>query len=134
MEKLVDARLLRRAGLAIAVVFAACSLSAAGAEAAAGPQLVPQLVAGVHVDLSCADPANHGLVGRLLAAARTTVGGRLRCFAQAVGHGNGLGPQLMPGPTEEISLDGRGCFGGCKPELRSGLVRHLQRLWFELAL
>jgi subtilase family serine protease len=56
-------------------------------------------VSGLRVDLPCANPANHGLAGQILAAARPRAGGAVRCFAEAIAHGRSLGPQLMPGPT-----------------------------------
>jgi subtilase family serine protease len=56
-------------------------------------------VAGLHTDLPCANPANHGLVGQVLGAAHVSVGGPVRCFSQAIAHGRSLGPQIMAGPT-----------------------------------
>jgi subtilase family serine protease len=54
---------------------------------------------GLHVDLGCANPANHGLVGRVLGAAQPLVGGKLRCFSQAIASDQGAGPLIMSGPT-----------------------------------
>jgi subtilase family serine protease len=56
-------------------------------------------VVGPHVDLPCSNPANHGLAGHVLAAVQTRAGGPLRCFSQAIAPGQGLGPQIMAGPT-----------------------------------
>ena len=56
-------------------------------------------VSGLHVDLACANPANHGLVDQVLGAAHVSVGGALRCFSQAIAHGRNAGQQIMSGPT-----------------------------------
>jgi subtilase family serine protease len=53
-------------------------------------------VLGLHVDLPCSNPLNHGLVGRVLAAAHVLARNQARCFAQAIGD---RGPQIMAGPT-----------------------------------
>jgi subtilase family serine protease len=53
-------------------------------------------VLGLHVDLPCANPLNHGLVGRVLGAAHVLARNQVRCFAQAIGD---RGPQIMAGPT-----------------------------------
>jgi subtilase family serine protease len=83
----------RRAGLVVAVC---CLLGAAPASATT----LDRLLSGVRVPLACANPANHGLVGEVLGAARGLVGGRLRCFADAVGYQRGsLGPKLTSGPV-----------------------------------
>ncbi len=66
-----------------------CAVAAANASAAGLPL----------TSLACAKPANHGLVGRVLGAVDVRAGGQLRCFATAVAHGIGLGPQIMSGPT-----------------------------------
>jgi len=46
-----------------------------------------------------ANPANHGLVGRVLADVNTTAGGQLRCFSTAIASHQGAGPEIMAGPT-----------------------------------
>ncbi len=71
-----------------------------GASANPSAGLLPRLPIAVHVPLACANPANEGLVGSVLGAARVLVGGQMRCFAQAIGYQKGsLGPKLMVGPT-----------------------------------
>jgi subtilase family serine protease len=91
---------LRRAGLAVLISGALVSFGAARASALPGlGQLLRAPVSGLHVDLGCANPANHGLVGQVLGAARTVAGGQLRCFSQAIANNKGLGPQIMAGPT-----------------------------------
>jgi subtilase family serine protease len=74
-----------------------CALLSFGAASASAQSRAP--ISGLHVDLGCANPANHGLAGQVLGAADTLVGGQLRCFSQAIAHGRGLGPQIMAGPT-----------------------------------
>lgn len=54
---------------------------------------------GLSVNLPCANPANHGLVGRVLGAVNGLVGAQMRCYARAVAHPAASGPQLMAGPT-----------------------------------
>lgn len=51
------------------------------------------------VDLGCANPANIGLTGNVLAAADSKVGGQLRCCARAISPQGRSGPQIMAGPT-----------------------------------
>ncbi len=100
MDRVLAARAGRRAALASALVCAAFSLGTAQAQAL--PSLGGLLhapVSGLHVDLGCANPANHGLVGRVLSAARTTAGGPLRCFSTAIAADHGAGPKIMAGPT-----------------------------------
>lgn len=100
MTESIVGRPLRRAGLLAALLCGLCSIPAA--RAAALPILGGVLrgpVAGPHVDLPCANPANHGSAGRILAAVSPRAGGPLRCFVQAIGHGRSLGPQIMSGPT-----------------------------------
>ena len=94
MDRVVAARAGRRAALASALVCAAFSLGTAQAQAL--PSLGGLLhapVSGLHVDLGCANPANHGLVGRVLSAARTTAGGPLRCFSTAIAADQGARPE-----------------------------------------
>ncbi|MFL5830893.1 MAG: peptidase S8 [Solirubrobacteraceae bacterium] len=100
MDRNVAARAGRRATLAGLFVCLALAFSAPSAGA------VPSLggilrapAAGLHVDLGCANPANHGLVNQVLGAVRTSVGGKLRCFAKAIASSRGLGPEVMAGPT-----------------------------------
>jgi subtilase family serine protease len=99
MALLADGRSLRRAGLAVLVCLALLSFGAARASALPGlGQALRGPVSGLHVDLGCANPANHGLVGSVLSAAKVSVDGPLRCFSQAIAHGR-TGPQIMAGPT-----------------------------------
>ncbi|MDQ6606283.1 MAG: S53 family peptidase [Actinomycetota bacterium] len=88
-----------RARAATAAVLLACAVSALGAQPAAAAPRLGTLLSGLHIDLGCANPANHGLLGRVLSAARVNAGGPLRCFSQAVADRQGLGPKLMAGPT-----------------------------------
>jgi subtilase family serine protease len=93
----VSARVRRVALIAVAVAAIAGSV-AAGAGATTAQPRGPLL--GLHVPLPCSNPANAGLAGDVLGAARTLVGGQLRCYAQAIGYQQGsLGPKLMSGPT-----------------------------------
>jgi subtilase family serine protease len=96
VKRIVPARA-RRAALASLLGCLVCGAAATSANAS----LVPQRpVAGLDVPLGCANPANAGLSGTVLAAARALVGGDLRCYAQAIGYQKGsLGPELMSGPT-----------------------------------
>jgi subtilase family serine protease len=100
MEKMNAARWVRQCAVAtlVAVVCAAFGVSAASALPGVGAK--PRLpVSGQAVSLGCANPANHGLTGKVLAAADPKVSGAPRCFAQAIraaGHG---GPDVMAGPT-----------------------------------
>jgi len=72
-----------------------CSVACAFAAAPAGAAQARGLLSGLHVPLACANPANHGLVGKPLGAARGLVGGQMRCFAQAIGCEQGsLGPKI----------------------------------------
>ncbi len=100
MGRIVAARAGRRATLTMALAGAICCLGVAQARAL--PNLGGLLrapVTGLHVDLGCANPANHGLAGRVLAAVNTTAGGPLRCFSTAIASSQGAGPQIMAGPT-----------------------------------
>jgi hypothetical protein len=87
------ARAARKAGLVLALCCLAGGLAAGQAGASS---LLPN---GPLVDLPCSNPANHGLAGRVLGAVQVRVGGPLRCFGEAVGHGRNLGPQVMKGPA-----------------------------------
>ena len=70
-----------------------------GASALPGIGAAPRLpVSGSSVSLGCANPANHGLTGEVLAAAQPKAGGALRCLGQAIGSSR-TGPELMAGPT-----------------------------------
>ena len=99
----VAGRSLRRAGLAALITLALLSLGAARASALPGLSQLSQAlrgpISGLHVDLACANPANHGLLRSVLGAAKVNVGGPLRCFAKAIAHGHDRGPQIMAGPT-----------------------------------
>jgi subtilase family serine protease len=96
----------RRCGAAILIVACLTLGAAAGnASALSLPGLsLPGLPAvaplhGALIDLPCANPANHGLVGRVLAAVQPRAGGALRCFATAIGYADGAGPLITSGPT-----------------------------------
>ena len=89
MERVVPGRRVRSAGLAAAVAAVLYAILATNASAAGLPLTT----------LGCANPANHGLVGRVLGAVKVQAGGQLRCFGDALAHGAGLGPQIMAGPT-----------------------------------
>ena len=80
----------------LATVALAAALFAAAAPAGARPRLP---VAGPHIDLGCANPANHGLRRGVRGPARVQVGGALRCFGKTIAHHRGQGPQIMAGPT-----------------------------------
>jgi subtilase family serine protease len=100
MEWFVGVRAGRKAGLAATLACLVLALGAAQASALPGlGRVLSSPVAGLHVDLGCANPANHGLVGRVLGAVRSTAGTSLRCFSQAIATGKGAGPQIMAGPT-----------------------------------
>ena len=100
MESVVAARTARRAGFAMALVCLAFVFGAARASALPGiGRVLRAPVAGLHVDLACSNPANHGLVGQVLGAVGASAGGPLRCFSEAIAHGKGLGPRIMAGPT-----------------------------------
>jgi subtilase family serine protease len=86
---------------AVTLVAACLALAANVSPAAAAPQsglaaLAP--LRGLLVDLPCANPANHGLIGRVLAAVQPRAGGPLRCFGTAIAAAGG-GPQITSGPT-----------------------------------
>jgi hypothetical protein len=88
MELLIAARRACRITLAVSLACLACAIGSARASALPGiGQLVRGPVLGLHVDLPCSNPANHGLVGRVLSAVSPSVGGPLRCFSQAIAHG-----------------------------------------------
>jgi subtilase family serine protease len=85
---------------AVTLVVAGLALAATASSAAASPGgLLAAPLRGLLVSLPCANPANHGLVGRVLAAVDPRAGGALRCFAEAIASSNGDGPQLTSGPT-----------------------------------
>lgn len=91
----------RRAGLAVALACVSLVLLASRADALPGLGLAPRgPLLGLQVPLACANPANSGVVGSVLGAARVLVGGPMRCFSQAIGYQRGsLGPKIMAGPT-----------------------------------
>jgi hypothetical protein len=100
MDRIMAARAGSKA--TVAAVAACLALAIGAAPAGALPSLGGLLrapVAGLHVDLGCANPANHDVVGQVLGAVRTAVGGQLRCFSKAIASNRGLGPQVMAGPT-----------------------------------
>jgi subtilase family serine protease len=96
MERLSGVpRVTVRRSVAATVVVACLTLAvSAGAAAAA---VLP--VSGSLVALPCANPANHDLVGRVLAAVQPRAGGALRCFATAIEYAEGAGPLITSGPT-----------------------------------
>ena len=96
MEKRVRAPRCRRVTVVLTLALSAGALALPTSASASGLRLLGN---GSLVDLGCANPANHGLAGKVLSAVRVTVGGQLRCFSKAVAHGKGLGPQLMSGPV-----------------------------------
>jgi subtilase family serine protease len=89
----------RRCALALAVAGAALMVAAAPAGAAAKAVRPATPLAGFHVALGCANPANHGRASNVLGAVGVAAGNHVRCFSQAVAHGRKLGPQVMAGPT-----------------------------------
>jgi subtilase family serine protease len=90
----------RRAGFLVALMCLLCAIRATAANALPGLGQKPRgPVSGPHVDAGCANPANRGRAGRTLGGVQASVGGQLRCFSQAIAHGPGLGPQMMPGPV-----------------------------------
>jgi subtilase family serine protease len=93
-------KLVRAAAIAVSVgtCFAALGVSSAIARPGIGAA-VRLPIAGHMVDLGCANPANIGLAGDVLKAADTQAGGKLRCFARAIGPQGRSGPQIMAGPT-----------------------------------
>ena len=99
MALVVVRRCLRRAGLLAAVVSCVGAIGAASASALNVGTLLRGPVSGAHVDLGCANPANHGLAGQVLGAANVSIGGPVRCFSQAIAHARGEGPKIMSGPT-----------------------------------
>lgn len=93
-------RHLCRAGALAGVICLVLGLGASRAAALPGlGSILSAPIRGPHVDLACANPANHGLTNRVLSAVQTAAGSQVRCFGEAVAHGRGQGPQLMPGPT-----------------------------------
>jgi subtilase family serine protease len=81
------------------VVGACATVGVSAASARPGLGTAPRLpVAGLPVSFGCANPANHGLAGEVLAPAAAKVGGALRCFGEAIG-GSRTGPAIMSGPT-----------------------------------
>ena len=99
METWVAARCARRSAVLTAVVCAGAVFGVASAVARPGIGAAPRLpVRGSEVSLGCANPANHGKTGQVLAAARPQIGGALRCLGEAIG-GSRTGPDIMSGPT-----------------------------------
>jgi subtilase family serine protease len=54
---------------------------------------------GPSIAFGCANPANHGLVGRVLGAVTTKASGRMACLGRAVATADNRGPQFMGGPV-----------------------------------
>jgi subtilase family serine protease len=82
---------------ALLAAVTAVVVAAGTGPAAAAPARPHAPLIGLHVSLPCANPANHNLVGQVLGAVRTVVGGPLSCFGQILSAGRG--PDLMKGPT-----------------------------------
>jgi subtilase family serine protease len=100
MELPVDSCAVRRIGSAVALACVAFAFGPAQASAQPELGLLPKLqLLGLHVDLPCSNPANHGLLGRVLGPVGVKAGGELRCFSEAVASQGGRGPQLMSGPV-----------------------------------
>ena len=100
MEKTLAARCARQTALLMLCVGVLCAFGVSGASAKPGIGAVPRLpVSGPIVDLGCANPANAGTTGRVLAAAHVKFGGALQCFAKAIGTAGRAGPDIMAGPT-----------------------------------
>jgi hypothetical protein len=92
----------RFAAVTVIMTALALALAVAARPAAALPRSLAAAAApvrGLLVSLPCANPANHGLAGRVLAAVEPRVGGALRCFAEAIASSDAAGPQIMSGPT-----------------------------------
>lgn len=99
MENTVAVRWARRSTLLMLVAGVGATFGVSGASARPGIGAAPRLpVAGSSVSLGCANPANHGRTGDVLAAARPELAGALHCLGQAIG-ASPTGPRLMPGPT-----------------------------------
>jgi subtilase family serine protease len=76
-----------------------CAALTGGFAPPAGATPLSGLLNGPLVDLGCANPANHGVVDRVLGAAHLSVGGPLRCFGKVLATAPGQGARLMPGPV-----------------------------------
>jgi hypothetical protein len=99
MESPVAVRWARRFAVLIVVAGAVSAFGVSGASARPGIGAAARLpISGPAVSLGCANPANHGLTGDVLAAAQPKAGGALRCLGQAIGSSR-TGPELMSGPT-----------------------------------
>ena len=84
--------------LLVAGVSAGLALGATAAPAgASGVSL--HLLRGPTVAFGCANPANHGLAGKVLAAVAGRAGGQLRCFGRALRLSGDKGPNVMAGPV-----------------------------------
>jgi subtilase family serine protease len=93
-------KLVRAAAIVVSVGACFAALGVSSAMARPGIGATARLpIAGHMVDLGCANPANIGLTGDVLEAANTQAGGKLRCFARAIGPQGRSGPQIMAGPT-----------------------------------
>ncbi len=100
MRKTVAARWAQRTAVSMLVAGACATFGVSAASA------LPGLGAGHHrpvsgplISLGCANPANHGRTGAVLGAVAPRHGGKLSCFAKAVGRSGRRGPQVMSGPT-----------------------------------
>jgi subtilase family serine protease len=93
-------KLVRAAAIAVSVGTCFAALGVPSAMARPGIGAATRLpIAGHMVDLGCANPANIGLAGDVRKAANPRAGGKLRCFARAIGPQGRSGPQIMAGPT-----------------------------------
>jgi subtilase family serine protease len=98
--KTVAARLARRTAVLMVVAGACAAFGASGASALPGVGAKARLpVSGPSVSLGCANPANHGRSGKVLAAAAPQAGGALQCLGQAIRPAGKAGPDVMAGPT-----------------------------------
>jgi subtilase family serine protease len=90
--------MLRRAAVAAgASAVLALGVSVAPAGAAGLSLQLP--IHGPTVSFGCANPANHGLVGKVLGAVTTKASSAMRCFGRAIRTESDRGPRVMAGPT-----------------------------------
>lgn len=100
MGRKASARAARGALLTMVLAIAVGGFGAGAAFALPGLGTAPRLpVLGTAVDLGCANPANAGRPGSVLAAAEGRAGGQLSCFGRAIAKHGEAGPRIMPGPT-----------------------------------
>ncbi|MCW3063906.1 MAG: peptidase and in kexin sedolisin [Solirubrobacterales bacterium] len=89
----------RRHGSAGAVVFAVLALAVSAAPAGAAGLSLHLPLHGPTAAFGCANPANHGLVGKVLGAVSTKVSSSLGCLGRAIRPASDPGPEVMAGPT-----------------------------------